>query len=92
VISLVEDDADVRTATESLAKSHGFDVRAFESAQDFLRPHSVAQTQERSAFSISHSMETILFVHDAIRQGGGKVHLATNKAVSRIALQEPACG
>jgi FixJ family two-component response regulator len=44
VISIVEDDADVRTATESLVKSHGFDVRTFASAQDFLRSHSVAQT------------------------------------------------
>jgi FixJ family two-component response regulator len=44
VISIVDDDADVRAATESLVKSHGFDVRAFASAQDFLRSHSAEQT------------------------------------------------
>ena len=44
VISIVEDDADVRSATESLVKSHGFDVCAFASAQDFLQSHSVAET------------------------------------------------
>jgi FixJ family two-component response regulator len=44
VISIVEDDAEVRAATESLVKSHGFDVRAFASAQDFLRSRGVAQT------------------------------------------------
>jgi FixJ family two-component response regulator len=44
VISIVEDDADVRAATESLVKSHGFDVCAFASAQDFLKSPGVAQT------------------------------------------------
>jgi len=44
VISIVEDNADVRTATESLVKSHGFDVSAFASAQDFLQSHSLTQT------------------------------------------------
>lgn len=44
VISIVEDDAEVRSATESLVRSHGFNVRAFASAQDFLRSHSAAQT------------------------------------------------
>jgi FixJ family two-component response regulator len=44
VISIVEDDADVRAATESLVKSQGFDVCAFASAQDFLRSHSAEQT------------------------------------------------
>jgi FixJ family two-component response regulator len=44
LISIVEDDADVRTATESLVKSCGFDVCAFASAQDFLQSRSVAHT------------------------------------------------
>jgi FixJ family two-component response regulator len=44
MISIVEDDADVRTATESLVKSLGFDVCVFASAQDFLRSPSMAQT------------------------------------------------
>ena len=44
VISIVDDDADVRAATEKSVKSHGFDVRAFASAQDFLRSRSAEQT------------------------------------------------
>jgi hypothetical protein len=44
VISIVEDDANVRTATESLVKSHGFDVCAFASAQEFLQSRGVAET------------------------------------------------
>lgn len=44
VISIVDDDATVRSATESLVKSLGFDVYAFASAQDFLQSRSVAET------------------------------------------------
>jgi FixJ family two-component response regulator len=44
VISIVEDDANVRAATESLVKSYGFDVCAFASAQEFLQSRSVAET------------------------------------------------
>lgn len=122
VISIVEDDADVRAATESLVKSHGFDVRAFASAQDFLRSHSAEQTAclisdvqmpvmsgialqaaladrgfriptifvtafmdesiKRRAMDAGavgflykpfNGNALIQFVHDAIRQGGGKV-------------------
>jgi FixJ family two-component response regulator len=44
VISIVEDDAAVRAATESLVKSVGFDVYTFASAEEFLQSHRVAET------------------------------------------------
>ena len=44
VISIVEDDAAVRAATENLVKSLGFDVYTFASAQEFLQSHRVAET------------------------------------------------
>ena len=44
VISIVEDDAAVRAATENLVKSLGFDVYAFASAQEFLQSHHEAET------------------------------------------------
>ena len=43
VISIVEDDAAVRAATETLVKSLGFDVYPFASAQEFLQSQHVAQ-------------------------------------------------
>ena len=44
VVSIVEDDAAVRAATENLVKSLGFDVYAFASAQEFLQSHREAET------------------------------------------------
>lgn len=44
IISIVEDDAAVRLATESLVKSLGFDVYTFASAQEFLQSHREAET------------------------------------------------
>jgi FixJ family two-component response regulator len=44
VISIVEDDAAVRAATENLVKSFGFDVYTFASAQEFLQSHREAET------------------------------------------------
>ena len=44
VISIVEDDAAVRAATENLVKSLGFDVYTFASAQEFLQSQRVAET------------------------------------------------
>ena len=44
IISIVEDDAAVRVATENLVKSLGFDVYTFASAQEFLQSHRVAET------------------------------------------------
>ena len=44
VISIVEDDAAVRVATENLVKSLGFDVYTFASAQEFLQSHREAET------------------------------------------------
>jgi FixJ family two-component response regulator len=44
VISIVEDDAAVRAATENLVKSLGFDVYTFASAEEFLQSHRVAET------------------------------------------------
>ena len=44
VISIVEDDAAARAATETLVKSLGFAVYTFASAQEFLQSQSVAET------------------------------------------------
>jgi FixJ family two-component response regulator len=44
VISIVEDDAAVRAATENLVKSVGFGVYIFASAEEFLRSNRVAET------------------------------------------------
>lgn len=44
MISIVEDDAGVRAATENLVKSLGFDVYTFASAEEFLRSHRAAET------------------------------------------------
>jgi FixJ family two-component response regulator len=44
VISIVEDDAVVRAATENLVKALGFDVYTFASAVEFLRSHRVTET------------------------------------------------
>ena len=37
VISIIDDDASVRTATNNLLRSHGYTVRTFASAEEFLR-------------------------------------------------------
>ena len=37
VISIIDDDASVRTATNNLLSSHGYLVHTFASAEDFLR-------------------------------------------------------
>ena len=44
VISIVEDDAAVRAATENLVKWVGFGVYTFASAEEFLRSNRVAET------------------------------------------------
>jgi FixJ family two-component response regulator len=44
VISIVEDDAAVRAATENLVKALGFDVYTFASAVEFLQSHRMAET------------------------------------------------
>ena len=44
VISIVEDVAAVRDATENLVKSLGFDVYTFASAQEFLQSQRLAET------------------------------------------------
>lgn len=44
IISIVEDDAAVRAATQSLVKSLGFDVYTFASAPEFLQSQRVAET------------------------------------------------
>jgi FixJ family two-component response regulator len=44
VISIVEDDAAVRAATENLVKSVGSGVYTFASAEEFLRSNRVAET------------------------------------------------
>ena len=37
VISIIDDDASVRTATNNLVRSHGYSAHAFASAEDFLQ-------------------------------------------------------
>jgi FixJ family two-component response regulator len=41
VISVIDDDAAVRAATDNLLSSHGYLVRTFESADEFLRSPSL---------------------------------------------------
>jgi FixJ family two-component response regulator len=45
VISIVEDDAAVRAATENLVKSLGFAVYTFASAQEFLQSQFMSDTE-----------------------------------------------
>jgi CheY-like chemotaxis protein len=45
VISVIDDDVSVRAATDNLLSSHGYEVRTFASAADFLRS---SQTDESS--------------------------------------------
>jgi FixJ family two-component response regulator len=44
VISIIDDDASVRTATENLLRSHGYTVRTFASAEDFLQSAQLNET------------------------------------------------
>lgn len=44
VISIVDDDESVRTATQGLVRSLGFVARAFESAEDFLGSNCVDES------------------------------------------------
>ena len=44
VISVVDDDASVRAATNNLLRSHGYTVHAFASAEEFLRSADVNDT------------------------------------------------
>jgi FixJ family two-component response regulator len=37
VISVIDDDASIRAATNNLLSSHGYSVHTFESAEDFLQ-------------------------------------------------------
>jgi FixJ family two-component response regulator len=49
IVSVVDDDLDVRLALSTLLRSHGWTVSAFESAEDFLRSGACQTT----AFLIS---------------------------------------
>jgi FixJ family two-component response regulator len=44
VISVIDDDASVRAATNNLLRSHGYTVHAFASAEEFLRSADVNDT------------------------------------------------
>lgn len=44
MISIVEDDAAIRAATENLVKALGFDVYTFASAVEFIQSHRVTET------------------------------------------------
>lgn len=44
LISIIDDDALVRVATDSLLRSHGYTVHAFASAEEFLRSARVDDT------------------------------------------------
>jgi FixJ family two-component response regulator len=44
VISVIDDDASVRAATNNLLRSHGYAVHAFASAEEFLRSGHVKET------------------------------------------------
>jgi len=44
VISVIDDDASVRAATNNLLKSHGYTVRTFASAEEFLQSAQLNDT------------------------------------------------
>jgi FixJ family two-component response regulator len=44
VISVIDDDASVRTATNNLLQSRGYDVHVFASAEEFLQSPDVNET------------------------------------------------
>jgi FixJ family two-component response regulator len=44
VISVIDDDASIRAATNNLLRSRGYAVHAFASAEDFLRSPHLAET------------------------------------------------
>jgi FixJ family two-component response regulator len=44
IISVIDDDASVRAATDNLLRSHGYIVRTFASAQEFLRSPDLTET------------------------------------------------
>lgn len=44
IVSIVDDDASARVATERLVRSLGWRVHTFSSAEEFLQSHQVAQT------------------------------------------------
>ena len=44
VISVIDDDASVRAATDNLLSSHGYTVRTFASAADFLQSSQPAES------------------------------------------------
>jgi FixJ family two-component response regulator len=44
VISVIDDDASVRAATNNLLRSHGYTVHTFASAEDFLRSAHLIDT------------------------------------------------
>lgn len=44
VVSIVDDDFSVRDATRNLLRLNGYDVHAFESAEDFLRSTTLPET------------------------------------------------
>jgi FixJ family two-component response regulator len=44
VISVIDDDASVRTATNNLLRSHGYTVRTFASAEEFLQSAQLNDT------------------------------------------------
>ena len=44
IISIVDDDASVRAATENLVKSHGYSAHTFASAEEFLHSAHLSDT------------------------------------------------
>jgi FixJ family two-component response regulator len=44
VISIIDDDSSVRTAADNLLSSHGYAVRTFSSAEDFLQSASLGNS------------------------------------------------
>jgi FixJ family two-component response regulator len=69
LISVIDDDQDVREATTSLIESLGFTVEAFPSAVDFLRSPSVRHTLCLIA-DVNMPLMTGLELHQSLRELG----------------------
>jgi FixJ family two-component response regulator len=69
LISVIDDDQDVREATTSLIESLGFTVEAFPSAVDFLRSPNVRHTLCLIA-DVNMPLMTGLELHQSLRELG----------------------
>lgn len=69
VVSIVDDDEEVRLATESLVRSYGWPTRMFASAEEFLQSGQIADTSCLISDVMMPGMSGVT-MHDRIRALG----------------------